>query len=76
MIKQIDLGGKIVTAVILDNDIDFNPEMYRDSILSVCKAALENQEALDNRSLTGTEVSDCLKLASALESYNITNIKQ
>ena len=67
MIKEIKLGGKIMTAVILGDAIDHDPEMYRESLLSVTKAALENQEALDNRTLTGTEVCDCIRLAKALE---------
>ncbi len=68
MIKNLKLGGKIVAAVILGDIIEHDPEMYRDSLLSVIRAALDNQEALDNRSLTGTEVSDCIQLAKALES--------
>lgn len=68
MIRKIKLGGKILTAVILGEAIDHDPEMYRESLLSVTRAALENQEALDNKIVTGTEVSDCIRLAKALES--------
>ena len=69
MIKKIKLGGKIMTAIILGDAIEHDPEIYRDSLLSVTRAALENQEALDNRTLTGTEVSDCIRLAKALEEF-------
>ena len=72
MIKEIKLGGKIVTAVILGDAIEHDPEIYRDSLLSVIRAALENQEALDNRTLTGTEVSDCIRLAKALEDISLS----
>ncbi len=71
MIKKIKLGGKIMTAIILGDAIEHDPEIYRDSLLSVTRAALENQEALDNRTLTGIEVSDCIRLAKALEEISL-----
>jgi len=67
MIREIELGGKKILAVILDDFTANDLELCRESLLDVTEAAMQNTEILQNGHPGVCQFSDCIRLARALE---------
>ena len=67
MIKTFEENGQTMVAVVLGDAWSNDPERYRNSLLNVLNASIVNEQALENGFPSGSELSDCIRLARALE---------
>ena len=67
MIKTLEIDGKEMTAVILENVWQEEIGRYRESLLNVIESSLSNEGCLTNGFPSGGEICDCITLVRALE---------
>ena len=67
MVKNIEIDGKQMTAIILDDSFIQDTEEYRKSLLNVLDCAVLNTDALTNGFPSGGDISNCLSLARSME---------
>ena len=67
MLKKYEENGKKMVAVVLGDDWSTDPEEYRKSLFQVIEACILNEEAFSNDWFSGYDLSNCIRLARALE---------
>ena len=65
MIREIEIGGQKMVAIVLGDSNENDPETYRESLLDVIDATLQEPNVMEN--VNKCQLSDCLRLARALE---------
>ncbi len=63
MIKELEIDGQKMTAVVLGDSWSNDPEQYRNSLLDVIENSALSQDGMTD----GPALVDCIRLARALE---------